>query len=381
MLATLRAMHLVKESAPEFEVIPDLDSAWSVEGSASRLAAVRKGAQALRERFASERPVLGVRSFELLTMAYPARFGFWGAARLPIPYVLVRHRAVLVQFRQDGELRNLLFNPTDVSQVSRAPYLAQQRERKAVLGRMFLRVHESLEPQLRRIGVTPEDIDYVAFDHFHLQDVRKLVGTGRGTPARFPRARLLTPRREWAQWEELHPLHSSFLIPDGKKGVPSERVVLTDHDLRLGDGVMLVRTPGHTAGHQTLFFKTATGVWAITENGISADNWSPHASRIPGIASRTQEQGLEVLPNLGTAESGLDQYNAMVLEKTLVDRTLDDASFLQILPSFEATASRLTPGVKPYMHPALSFGPLVLTDERAQHGWTPRPQPAIAHMV
>lgn len=373
-------MHLVKEVTPEFEAVPDMDAAWKVDGAASRLAAVRKGAQALRERFASEPPVIAVRTFELLTLAYPVRFGFWGAARVPMPYVLVRHRAVLVQFQQEGELRNLLFNPTEVAQVSRVPYLEQHRERRGVLGRMALQVHEALEPQLRRIGVTPEDIDYVAFDHFHLQDLRRLVGPVNGSAPRFPRARLLAPRREWSAWDELHPLQAPFFIPGGKKGVPAERVLLSDKDLRLGDGVMLVRTPGHTAGHQTLFFKTDTGVWAVTENGICADNWSPRASRIPGLASRVQAQGLEVLPNLSSSESGVDQYNSMVLERTLVDRARDDASFLQLLPSFEATASRLTPGMRPYMHGGLSFGQLVITEQRAQHGWRPRPQPVIAQL-
>ena len=32
---------------------------------------------------------------------------------------------------------------------------------------------------------------------------------------------------------------------------------------------MLIRTPGHTSGNQTLFIHTEQGVWGISENGTA----------------------------------------------------------------------------------------------------------------
>src|SRR5438128_1196228 len=82
--------------------------------------------------------------------------------------------------------------------------------------------------------------------------------------ARFPNAKLLAPKTEWDDWDDLHPLQRAWFIRDGKAGVRTANVILTDGDLVLGDGVMLLRTPGHTVGNQTLFLNTDTGIWGIS---------------------------------------------------------------------------------------------------------------------
>jgi hypothetical protein len=360
------------EAAPELEVLSEMGDPWELAGHGTRLDAVRGGARALRERLLSGPSVVSARTFDLLTLGYPTRFGFWGAARVPSPYVMLRHRALLVQFRQRGELRNLLFNPTEIHQLPHAPYLANLRRRGGPLARLMLRLYEPPEVQLVRAGIRPEDIDYVAFDHFHLQDVRNLLSPHEGRPARFPRARLLASRPEWDDWDDLHPLHRPFFLAAGKRGVPEERVVLLDDDVQLGDGVMLLRTRGHTSGHQTLFFRTERGIWGVGENGVAADNWAPRSSRIHGVASRTEDQELEVLLNLNTPESGADQYVSMVLEKTLVDRVPGHEDFPQTYPSFEATPSHLTPGLRPFVHGPLSFGQLVRRGAPAPASEAPR---------
>ncbi len=372
-------MMTLDQTAPELEVVTELDGAWRVRGAATRLNAVRRAALSLRERFASEPPVESVGTFDLLTLAYPVRWGYWGAAMVPVPYVLLRHRALLVQFRQRGELRNLLFNPTLVEGVLRAPYVEAQRKRKGLWGRMSVRVHEALEPQLSRGGIAPDDIDYVAFDHLHLQDVRGLVGKANGTAPRFPRARLLVSAAEWDEWDSPIPFHAAFYVPRGKDGVDPDRIVRLERDVRLGNGVYLVRTPGHTAGHQTLFFKTDRGVWATSDNGISADNWAPRASRIRSLSGRAKDQGLEVLMNVATPENGLDQYTSMVLEKTVVDPAREDADFPQIFPSFEATASVLTPGMTPFTFGRVEHGRRIRSSERGTKAPLRPIEPMRAH--
>ena len=79
---------------------------------------------------------------------------------------------------------------------------------------------------------------------------------------------------------------------------------------------MLLRTPGHTTGNQTLFVNTGAGVWGVSENGTAADNWSPLDSKIPGLPAICRKQDLDIVLNANTPENGADQYTSMVLEKT-----------------------------------------------------------------
>lgn len=352
-------MSLIQSTAPELEALPGMGAAHSLQGHAARLAAMRHTGRMLRERFADEPTVVSVRTFPRYSLTYPVRYGFWGMAMVPMPFTVIRNRTLLIQFLQNGRLRTLLFNPSDVSAVADAPFVARQFKRSAGLARLTLHSEGPLEPMLEKAGVPPEAIDYVAFDHFHFQDLCNLLHEGKGCPARFPNARLIARRQEWLQWDDLHPLHQAFAVPGAKDGVDEARVILVDDDLRLGDGVMLVHTPGHTEGHQTLFFKTDTGVWGVSENGISADNWTPSASRIRGVPGRLTLHGLEVLPNMNTPESTAEQYFSMVLEKNVVDPAQDDPDFLQMFPSFEVSPSAFTPGMTPYTHKQVNFGELV----------------------
>jgi hypothetical protein len=145
----------------------------------------------------------------------------------------------------------------------------------------------------------------------------------------------------------VHPFQAAWFIADGKKDVPDQRVVLTDDDLALGDGCLLLRTPGHTSGNQTLFVHAEGGVFGCSENGTAADNWSPAASRIAGLRGFARHQMLDVVLNANTPEMGVEQYNSMMLERTLVDRVAEAPAFVQMFPSSEVTPSFLAPGIRP----------------------------------
>jgi hypothetical protein len=63
--------------------------------------------------------------------------------------------------------------------------------------------------------------------------------------------------------------------------------------------------------------------------------------------------------NANTIETTAEQYNSLILEKTLVDRAQSDPRFLQFFPSSELTAHRLAPGTKPtFTHSAIRHGRL-----------------------
>lgn len=345
----------VHRDVPWVRAIHHLDEARATRSAGRRLDEVRRSAERLSDELREGPKVLAVRTIPVSDLIYPTKYAFQTALRLPFPYVTMRHRCLLVQVEADGAVRNILFNPTDRESSRATPFFAHLLEKFGWAEELIGKPFGTVEDGLRELGVAPEDIDLIAFDHFHTQDLRPTLGTTRGDglrgpmPPRFPNAKLLAPRSEWVDWDHLHPMQRAWFIRDGKKDVPQERVVLTDGDLWLGAGCLLLRTAGHTSGNQTLFVHADDGVFGCSENGTSADNWSPYESRLPGLRSFARAYDLEVVLNSNTPEMGAEQYVSMVLERTMVDRVADAPAFVQMFPSSEVTPSPVAPGVRPSM--------------------------------
>jgi hypothetical protein len=339
----------VDRRLPWVRKIHDLDVARANTTSAARLAALRGAAERVGDSLRKGPRVLSVRTLPLTTLLYPTKYAFSGAALSPAPYVYMVHRCLFVQVMAEGEVKNVLFNPTDYVASRATPYFKKliQRYGEFISYKLLARSFGQVEEQLAKLDVAADDIDVIAFDHFHTQDLRPLLGTRAGMAARFPNAYLLAPRREWDDWDDVHPFQAAWFIADGKKDVPAERVILTDDDVALGDGCLLLRTPGHTSGNQTLFVHAEQGVFGCSENGTAADNWSPAASRIAGLRGFADHQMLEVVLNANTPELGIEQYTSMMLERSLVDRVAEAPSFVQMFPSSEVTPSLLAPGIRP----------------------------------
>lgn len=343
----------IDPSLPWVRKVHALDEARAIRSSGHRLDVIRRAAEGLGDALREGPRVLSVRTIPVTDLPYPTRFAFQSAAKLPWPYVLMQHRALLVQVEAEGELKNVLFNPADRESARQTPFFQRFEERYGWAEKLMPPRFGKVEDGLRELGVAPEDIDVIAWDHFHTVDLRPTLGTTRGDglrgplPARFPNAKLLAPRREWEDWDRLHPMQRSWFIEDGKRDVDEARVVLTDHDLFLGDGCLLLSTPGHTTGNQTLFVHTERGVFGCSENGTSCDSWSPYESRIPGLRSFVREYDLEVVLNSNTPELAAEQYNSMILERSIVDRVPEQPAFVQMFPSSEVTPSPICPGLFP----------------------------------
>jgi glyoxylase-like metal-dependent hydrolase (beta-lactamase superfamily II) len=345
-------------------LLHELDEIHRLPSAGERLARVRGAAERLRERLVASGRVVGVRTFDLSPLPYPTRFAFAGAASSPAPYVVMMNRMNVVQFDGgDGSRKILLFNPTDVERSARTPFFADLRARMGERMSAWLMERlrrPSIAERLASIGVSPADVDYVAFDHMHTQDVRALLGAAappEAIPAVLPRAKLLIWRPELDIFRALHPLQAPWYLPDALRGVPADRIVPCDGDVLLGRGVALVRTPGHTVGNWSLVLNTDTGVWAVSENGVACDAYAPEASRIPGLARYARRERVEVVLNANTLEGRNDQYTSMVLEKALVDRCRDDAAFYQHCPSSELVATPIAPALAPtYRHGGVESG-------------------------
>jgi hypothetical protein len=334
------------------DTLPEMNEAWRVGPAGLRLEAVRAAARKLHDRLRAGPTAQSVRTYDIVTLPYPVRYGLGDAYKslLPTPYLFMSNRMQLVTFQTRDGLKRMLVNPSDAERDKETPFF--KRLTSAVpefIERLMSRGIKTPLDGLREANVSPESIDYITFDHLHTQDLRRLMLEW------IPRAKLLAHKDELAIYERLHPLQRYWYIPEALKGIPSERIVPFDADLSLGDGVALVRTPGHTDGNHSIVLHTDRGLWAISENGVSPDNYSPEKSDLNGLAQHAKAAGVEVILNANTRERTLDQYTSMILEKTLVD--VGPEGWPQVFNSSELTTSPLTPGLGPtFAHKGISHG-------------------------
>jgi len=340
--------------------LTELDEAWRVRGAGARLDAVRRAGRRLRDRILAGGPAQCVRTVDVATFPYPTAFGLQGVAASPAPYVFLRNRMHLVQVACGARTISILVNPTDPERSAAAPFFARMEERYGRLARKVLgTIHTSIPAALSAWGIAPAAIDYVTFDHLHVQDVRGLLAPGASGVAFLPNAKLLVQQGELDTIAALHPLQRYWYIPDALAGIPADRIVALDGDFAIGGGFAMVRTPGHTLGNHTLVVITDRGAWTISENGVCVDAYAPGISRIRGLARHARDTGTEVILNANTREHTLDQYTSMVLEKTLADTVPDRPELPQHFSSSEMVPHPLAPGLSPtYSHGAITYGEL-----------------------
>ena len=118
---------------------------------------------------------------------------------------------------------------------------------------------KTLAAQLAELGVQPSDIKYVAVSHTHPDHI--------GNVELFPQAMLLVQKAEY-EWP------SPLGVGRFKPGHPATRLE-GDHDV-FGDGsVVIIATPGHTPGHQSLLVKLPkAGAVLLSGDAVHfKDNW------------------------------------------------------------------------------------------------------------
>ncbi len=344
----------------------EMDAAWGEDNPGARLAAVRRAGMKLRQRILESGRAIAVRTFPVNAFPYPNEYGMAGAARSPAPYLILKNAMQLVQVHGDGgRVVNILVNPSDPTRSVEAPYFRKQMDRfgERFARRIFPQL-STVPDALGSIGLTPDEIDFVTFDHLHTQDVRGLFGTtepepGKAAPtaALLPRAKLLVQRAELRTLEQLHPLQARWYVKDGIRAVPRDRFLVLEGDYLIGGGFAMVRTPGHTDGNHSLVMHTGTGLWTVSENGVAVECYAPMASKIPGVRKYARETESEFILNSNTRENSLDQYVSMALEKTLADPSAERPEFPQCFPSSELVKSRMAPGLRPtFSHGSISWG-------------------------
>ena len=155
----------------------------------------------------------------------------------------------------------------------------------AASGLLTLYVKKTLAAQLAQIGVAPADIARVAFSHFHSDHV--------GNANLFSAAKVYVQEPEYEAAFGPDAAKFGFSPKLYDKLAAADVVKLKgDHDV-FGDGsVLIISTPGHTPGHQSLLVRLPkTGPVVLSGDMVHfQDNWDHR--RVPS-RNFNKKQSLE----------------------------------------------------------------------------------------
>src|SRR5690348_3805417 len=112
---------------PWIRALHALDEAWQVGTSGARQRAVEQAGKRVGDALREGPRVISVRTLPTSLAPYPVRFAFNGAT--PGGLLMIQNRSLLIQVRAGGELKNILFNPTDGPANQRTPFYARLTER------------------------------------------------------------------------------------------------------------------------------------------------------------------------------------------------------------------------------------------------------------
>lgn len=175
---------------------------------------------------------------------------------------------------------------------------------------VYHRYDRSLIDQLNDMGLTPGDLDLVAFSHMHYDHV--------GAANAFTRSRLLIQEPEYQAAFETpdNPYFQADLYMDLQD---NEREILDgDHDV-FGDGsVIIVSAPGHTPGHQVLLVRLASTGTVVLSGDLYHFQMSRKLRRAPTFNSDADE----TFRSMDKVEALLKDENATLWiehEKALAD--------------------------------------------------------------
>jgi glyoxylase-like metal-dependent hydrolase (beta-lactamase superfamily II) len=135
-------------------------------------------------------------------------------------------------------------------------------------GAITQRRAKTLAAQLAEIGVRSADITYVAVSHTHGDHV--------GNVALFPSSTILIQGAEY-EWAMTQPVKPDFAATQPIEKVTGDRDVFGDRS------VMILSTPGHTPGHQSLLVILAkSGPILLSGDAVHfRDNWENR--RVPSM--------------------------------------------------------------------------------------------------
>ncbi|MCC5887405.1 MAG: N-acyl homoserine lactonase family protein [Gammaproteobacteria bacterium] len=186
-------------------------------------------------------------------------------------------------------------------------------------GGLSQRLDRSLVDQLAALGWQPDDVDWIAFSHYHSDHV--------GAAAAFAGATQLIQRAEAEAAFGADP-RRYFFDPDLYAAlVDAPKQVLDGRHDVFGDGrVVLLPAPGHTPGHQVLLVNLA-------ETGpilLAGDLWHFEASRRLRAVPMFNYDREATLATMDRFEVLLEQWGATLW----IEHSLELFESLDLAPAF-----------------------------------------------
>ena len=177
----------------------------------------------------------------------------------------------------------------------------------------------SIIDQLAAMDISPDDIDYTSYSHFHYDHV--------GAANAFAGATLLIQQSEYDAAFETPETNPVFRPALYSELADSRKILLEgDHDV-FGDGsVMIISAPGHTPGHQVLKLELDNTGILVLSGDLYHFEASRRLRRVP-VFNTDAEQTLE----------SMDKVEALVEETGAtfwVEHSLELAESLNLAPSY-----------------------------------------------
>ncbi|MFE5679032.1 MBL fold metallo-hydrolase [Streptomyces erythrochromogenes] len=150
-----------------------------------------------------------------------------------------------------------------------------------------------LPAALAAAGIAPADVETVVLTHLHEDHAGWTSGPG-GEPF-FPAARHVVQRAEVAALDRADPVWEWTVAPLRETGQLHE----VDGTHRLGTGITLLPTPGHTPGHQSVLVEQGPAGRDVLVTGdvlVHAVQWAnpavPYSHERDRAAARASREGL-----------------------------------------------------------------------------------------
>ena len=150
----------------------------------------------------------------------------------------------------------------------------RRRQHRGVAGDPIL-------PALRKAGFDPATVDVVAVSHLHFDHAGGLV-TAEGGRA-FPRARIVAQAEEWDFALGSNPrLQASYEQDELRLSEPWARPGAAGGDEEILPGVSVVRTGGHSGGHQAIVVRGLKGTIGFFGD-LCMRPWSANPRWVPSF--------------------------------------------------------------------------------------------------